>query len=58
MKAEILSKFDQPWLPVTAQLLFLTVFIGVIIYAYKKSNQATFFKQAALPLEEESTHEQ
>lgn len=60
MKAEVLSKFNQPWLPVTAQLLFLAVFLGVIYYAYQKKNQAFFARQSNLPLDDEikgSDHE-
>jgi cbb3-type cytochrome oxidase subunit 3 len=57
MKAEVLSKFDLPWLPVTAQLLFIAVFAGFVYYAYRKKNQSLFAEQAMLPLEQENNVE-
>lgn len=53
MKAEVLSKFNHPWLPVTAELLFLAIFLGVVFYAYRKSNQSAFKDYANLPLMED-----
>ncbi len=57
MKAEVLSKFDQPWLPVMAQLLFIAVFVGFVYYAYRKKNQVIFQEQSMLPLEQDKNAE-
>lgn len=53
MKAEVLSKFNQPWLPVMAELIFFAIFIGVVIYAYQKKNQVMFEESSKLPLMED-----
>ncbi|MFZ4713187.1 MAG: cbb3-type cytochrome oxidase subunit 3 [Bacteriovoracaceae bacterium] len=53
MKAEVLSKFNQPWLPVTAELLFLAIFLVVIIYVLRKKNQSLFIEEANLPLKDD-----
>jgi cbb3-type cytochrome oxidase subunit 3 len=57
MKSEVLSRFNQPWLPVTAELIFLAIFIGVIIYVYRSKNHALFIKQAHMPLMEDQKEE-
>lgn len=53
MKAEVLSRFNYPWLPIAAELLFLGIFVGVVIYAYHKKNQSIFKNCADLPLQED-----
>jgi cbb3-type cytochrome oxidase subunit 3 len=57
MKTEVLSRFNQPWLPVTAELIFLALFIGVIIYVYHNKNRTLFIEQANLPLVEDQKEE-
>jgi cbb3-type cytochrome oxidase subunit 3 len=57
MKTEVLSRFNQPWLPVTAELIFLAIFIGVIIYVYQNKNRTLFIEQANLPLVDDQKEE-
>ncbi|MEZ4744066.1 MAG: cbb3-type cytochrome c oxidase subunit 3 [Bdellovibrionota bacterium] len=51
MKQEALSLFNHPELILTAFLLFFSTFLGILIWALKKSRQDHYDKMASLPLE-------
>lgn len=57
MKSEVLKNFDLPWLSVTAEILFLVLFIGVVFYAISKKNKNTFEENANLPFNEGNKYE-
>ena len=52
MKAEVLSKFTEIWLPSAVLLLFLSVFLIMLVYVFKKSSKQTFDTVENLPFDE------
>lgn len=52
MKSEVLSKFTEIWLPSTALIIFLTVFIVMIVYITRKSSKQKFDTIENLPFDE------
>ncbi len=58
MKQEAFSYFTMGYLNVIAMLIFMSVFVGVIFWIYRKSSQSYYQKISRLPLEaEEQDHE-
>ena len=57
MKSQVMSQFNIPWLPVTALILFSTLFIGVVWWVTKKSNKERYDEAAQIPLSEGEKHE-
>lgn len=53
MKKEALSQFGHPDLILFSFLLFLSCFIGVVIWTLLKSNKKHFEKMSKLPLQKE-----
>ena len=52
MKSEILTKFDQPWLPLTAFIIFLAIFIIMIFLVYRKESRKLYQEISLYPLSE------
>jgi cbb3-type cytochrome oxidase subunit 3 len=52
MMREVLSRFDLPMLPIIGLFIFLTLFIGVIIYTFCGSNKEKFESLERLPFQE------
>ncbi len=52
MKSEAMKLFDLPFLPMIGLLIFVFLFIGIVYWTYKASNQQKFDEAARLPLEE------
>jgi cbb3-type cytochrome oxidase subunit 3 len=57
MHKEVLSRFDQPWLPITALALFGVCFIAYTYWTYKKSNKPIYDIASMMPLEDGVKHE-
>lgn len=58
MHKEVLSKFDQPWLPLTALAIFLICFIAYTYWTFKKSNRQYYENASLMPLDEGVKYEQ
>lgn len=52
MKSEILTRFDQPWLPLTAFLIFLTIFVVMVLLIYRKESRKLYQEISLYPLSE------
>lgn len=58
MKAEVLSRFDQPWLPIMGLIIFGVCFIAYTYWTYKKENKPIYDNASMIPLEDGVKHEQ
>jgi len=58
MKQEVLSRFDEPWLPMTALVIFGVCFIAYTYWTFKKENKPVYDSAAMMPLEDGVKHEQ
>ncbi len=58
MHKEVLSKFDQTWLPLTALVIFLVCFIAYTYWTFKKSNREFYENASLMPLDEGVKNEQ
>lgn len=52
MKAQILSQFDQPWLPITALIIFVVCFVMFVYWTFKSESKSLYEYTAQLPLRE------
>jgi hypothetical protein len=52
MKSQVLSQFTHIWLPSFALIIFLSVFIVMLIYVWKKSAVDGFKDIENLPFDE------
>ena len=52
MKSDVLSKFTQIWLPSSALIIFVTIFIVMLVYILKKTSLQRFDVISKLPFEE------
>ena len=52
MKAQVLSRITEIWLPSTALILFVTVFLVMLIYISRKSSKKKFEAIENLPFDE------
>lgn len=52
MKSQVLSRFTEIWLPSTALLLFLGVFLIMLIYVWRKSSGEVFKMAEQIPFNE------
>jgi cbb3-type cytochrome oxidase subunit 3 len=50
MKQEALSQFPMMWLVSLAMLIFLTFFVGMLIWVSRRQNKPLFANAANLPL--------
>lgn len=53
MKSEAFSYFTDIHYTITALFIFLTVFIGVTLWAYRKSAKPLYEKMGELPFSED-----
>ncbi len=54
MIREALTHLHWSVLPVVSMFMFLSVFIGVIFWAYRKESKEVYSQMSGLPLEETS----
>jgi cytochrome c oxidase cbb3-type subunit IV len=52
MKQLVLSQMDMPWLPIAGLAIFMTFFVGVLIWSYRRSSGELYQHVANLPLSE------
>lgn len=52
MKAEAVTAFHIPGLPMIGLILFTVVFIGIVIWTFHSSNREKFEVASRLPLED------
>ena len=57
MEKEILSRFNQPWLPIVALVIFLICFIMYVFWTFKKENKSLYEKSSYMPLHDGVKHE-
>ena len=50
MYTEVLSKFNQPLLPILALLIFISCFSLYIFWTFKKENKQVYKKSSYMPL--------
>ena len=55
--SQFLSRFDQPWLPITALVIFGVCFTAYTYWTYKKSNKPVYESASLMPLEDGVKHE-
>lgn len=52
MKASVLSRFTEIWLPSTALIIFLTVFLLMLLFVWRKSAASSYKNAKNLPFDE------
>lgn len=52
MKSLVLSNFDQPWLPLVALIIFVTVFLIMLIHIFRKTSGENYKNIQNLPFDE------
>lgn len=52
MKKQVFENFDITLLPSLGMILFLVLFIGVVIWVFRKSSEKLYHEVENLPLEE------
>lgn len=57
MKAEVLSRFDQPWLAIAALFIFGVCFVAYSYWTFKKENKPVYDNASMMPLEDGVKHE-
>lgn len=58
MKSEVLTNSGLSILPTVAMVLFVLVFIGVVIWTFKKSNNEVFKASEQIPLDDSNLENQ
>jgi len=57
MKSQVMSQFTEIWLPSTALIIFVSIFLGMLFYVFIKTSKQEFKEIAELPLQEGSKDE-
>lgn len=52
MKSEVLSKFTEIWLPSTVLVLFLSIFLIMLVYIFRKTAKQRFDVIENIPFDE------
>jgi cbb3-type cytochrome oxidase subunit 3 len=52
MKQEVLSQFDQPWIPVTGLVLFVICFAAYCLWTFKTERKNFYQDLSQIPLNE------
>jgi len=52
MKSEVLSKFTEVWLPSTGLMIFVSVFVVMLFFVWRKSAASTYQQAQDLPFDE------
>ena len=53
MMTQVLSRFHIPFLTCLGLLLFLTIFLGALLWVFRKGSDEIYSAAGALPLEDE-----
>jgi len=56
MLSEALRQFPTPWLTGIGLLIFASVFIGVVLFSFRRGGKAIYQEAAQLPFIEEKIH--
>lgn len=57
MPNEVFSRFDLPWLPLSALIIFLVCFLIFLYWTFKKENKNLYEASASMPLTDGVEHE-
>lgn len=57
MKQEVLSRIDDPTLPIIGLIIFFIIFLLMTVWAYHKDQKNLFQIQQNLPFDEGKKHE-
>lgn len=57
MHTEVLSRFNLPWLPISALAIFLGCFIIFLLWTLKKDRKSFFESTSQMPLTDGVKHE-
>ncbi len=57
MKRQVFENFDLTILPSIGMILFLSVFLGMVIWVFRKNSKQIYSEMSQIPLEEERNHE-
>jgi len=52
MKSTVLSQFTMPWLTAMACLLFVGVFLGILIWTFRRGSKKVYEECGQIPLNE------
>ena len=52
MKSEVMSRFTEIWLPSTALIIFISIFVIMMVYILRKTSGEHFEMVSKLPLDE------
>lgn len=52
MKSQVMSRFTEIWLPSTALIIFLSIFMIMLVYVWRKSANKTFDMAEQIPFDE------
>ncbi|MFA6236360.1 MAG: cbb3-type cytochrome c oxidase subunit 3 [Bacteriovorax sp.] len=58
MHKEVLSRFDLPWIPMSALIIFLVCFLIYVYWTFKKENKSFYESSSHIPLTDGVEHEQ
>lgn len=51
MLSQVASRFPLPWLTVVGLLIFFTVFVGVLVWVFRRGSAELYQQMAQAPLE-------
>lgn len=57
MQREVLSRFNLPWLPISALIIFLVCFLIFLYWTFKKENKSLYESSSHIPLTDGVKHE-
>lgn len=57
MKSQVFKNFDLTILPTIGMILFLTIFIGMIFWIYRKDSKDIYKELSQMPLDEGKSNE-
>ena len=57
MKRQVFENFDLTILPSIGMILFLSVFLGMVIWVFRRNSKQIYNEMSQIPLEEERSHE-
>ena len=57
MEKVVLRRFDMPWLPTLALLIFAVCFVAYVYWTYQKKNKPLYEEAETLPLSDGDKYE-
>ncbi len=51
MLAQVASRFPMPWLTVLGLMIFLAVFVGVLLWVFRRGSAQLYARLAQAPLD-------